>query len=383
MSFNTFDCIISTGNSSTTNLAVGNSYTFTGTWEQNFQPDVMINLYADQVCELKLQFSHDGSTVHSTLTKNTTANINEFTTSVKGARYFRVVVTTDSLTTTTFNLQTQFGIFRAGNAPQNLSLSLDADALTVRPSSFQDEVVIGRRSGVTPWNKFGYRADLQAASGEQTIWAATGNYTPATSADTFNIAYDGTAGGSTDGAGTTGAQELTIYYTDSNGLPAIGVHTLGTDGTDTTSFSGYGINRVAVSGTGTADYNNSDITITHTSSGNTMAIIPALGGVTQQCIFHVGSNQTAIAKYLTFNVNKLSGSNPKVTIKGYVYNRGIDSRFEIFRHILDTQSENYVDINDPIGFRLNATDVLYFTADTDQNNTIITMRFSLNEYTNN
>jgi hypothetical protein len=71
-----------------------------------------------------------------------------------------------------------------------------------------------------------------------------------------------------------------------------------------------------------------------------------------------------------------------VTIKGYVFNRGISTRFEVYRHVIDTQSENTIAINDPIGFKLNPADVLYFVADTDANNTIITMRFSLNEYQN-
>lgn len=380
---NTIACEISTVNSSTTNLGAGNSYTFTGTWEQTNHPDLMVNLYADQVCTVRLQFSMDGgTTVHSTLTRISTAGINKFTTAVKGARYFRVVVTTDSLTTTDFDLQTQYGLFRHGNAPGNLTLALDADAQNVRPTNFQDEVVIGRRSGVTPWTKFGYRTTLQSASGEQTIWATTGNYAPATSADTFNITYDGTAGGSTDGNGTNGATQLTFYYIDSDGNPAIAAHNLGTDGSDTTSFSGFGINRMAVSASGSDDFNASDITITHTTSGNTMAVVPSEQSVTQQCIFHVGSNHSAIVKFITFNVNKLSGSNPKVTIKGYVYNRGVDTRYEVYRHILDTQSANFVSLQDPIGFRLNATDVLYFVADTDQNNTVITMRFSLNEYQN-
>lgn len=373
-------CQISTGNSSTVNLASGNSYTFTGIWEQNFQPDVMINLFADQVCTILLQFSNDGVTIHSQLTKNTNANINEFTTAVKGARYFRVVVTSDSLTTTSFNLQTQYGIFRQGNTPQNLSLNLDSDAQNIRPTSFQDEVTIGRRGGITQWNKFAYRETLQASAGEETIWPASGNYIVPTSADTFNIAYDGTAGSSTDGNGTNGATQLTIYYIDANGIPAISVHNLGTDGVDTTSFSGLGVNRVAVSASGSDNYNANDITITHTTSGNTMAFISAEESVTQQAIFHAGSNHVSAAKFLTFNVNKLSGSSPKVTIKGYVFNRGLSTRYEIYRHIIDTQSENTVTLIDPISFRINPTDVLYFVADTDSNNTIITMRFSLNEY---
>jgi len=273
---NPISSVISDGNSSTTNLASGNSFTFTGTWEQVTQPDGMVNLLADQVCTLKLQFSMDaGVTVHSTLTKMTSANINEFTTFVKGARYFRVLVTTDSLTTTTFVLETQYGQFRQGNAPKNLSLGLDSDASVVRPTSNQDEIRIGLRPGVTGWTKFGYRTDLQSASGEQTVWATTGNFTPLTSAETFDIAYDGTGGGSTDGAGTTGATELTFFYIDANGKEATATHTLGTDGDDTTSFTGFGINRCAVSASGSNDTNVSAITITATTAGTTQAIIPA------------------------------------------------------------------------------------------------------------
>lgn len=371
--------IVSTVNSSTTNLTVSNSYTYTGTWEQTFDPDMMVNLYADQVCTILIQFSMDGgTTTHSSLSKLTSVGINEFTTAVKGARYVRIVVTTDSLTTTTFNLQTQYGVFRQGNAPGNLSLGLDADALNVRPTSFQDEVTIGRRVGVTPWTKFGYRTNLTAANGEETIWAATGNYTVPTSAQTYTITYNNTTDGA--GGGATGATQLTFYDLDSSGLPIIRTHTLGSSGSDVTSFTGLGINRCVVSASGSSTYNVNDITITHTTSGNTMALIPATQSVTQQCIFHVGANHVAAAKFLTFNVNKLSGSNPKVTVKGYVYNRAIATRFEIYRHIIDTQSENTITLIDPVNFRLNSTDVLYFVADTDQNNTVITMRFSLNEY---
>lgn len=372
---------ISTVNSSTTNLAVGNSYTFTGTWELSYTESVMVNLYADQVCELTMQFSMDGgTTVHSSLTKMTTVGFNEFTTAVKGARYFRVVVTTNSLTTTDFDLQTQYGTFRQGNAPGNLSVSLDADASLVRPTSFQDEVVIGRRSGVTPWAKWGYNTDVDTGS-EEIIASFGGTFTPLTSAETFNIAYDGTAGGSTDGAGTTGATELTFYYIDSNGLPAVSTHTLGTDGSDTTSFSGLGINRVAVSASGTNDTNVSTITITATTAGTNQAEIPSGDGVTQQAIFFVGSNHTAVAKNLLLNIVKIGvGTEPTVIIRGWVYNRGIDCKFEIFRHTVDTAVENTVPIPEPVGFKLNSTDVLYFTAETDTNNTQVSIRFSLNEY---
>lgn len=376
--------VVSTNNSTTT--ALGSSETYTGTGEQNDYPHVGVMVKTDNSGTLYFDFSNDGTNWDSTYPVNgfgVASGVSEFHTAVKLGRYFRVRLVNDSGAQSYLRLTTYYGNgFVPSVAPLNQTAGLDQDAIFTRSTVPQDEIRLGRRTGVTGWNKFGYRTTLTAANGEETIWAASGNYTIPTSADTFNIAYDGTSGGSTDGAGFTGARALTFYYIDSSGLPATATHTLGTDGTDTTSFSGLGINRIAVSSTGSATYNNAAITVTHTSSGNTMAFIPAQESVTQQCIFHVGSNHTAVAKFLKFNVNKLAGSNPKVTVKGYVYNRGIATRFEIFRHIIDTQSENTVTFIDPIGFNLNATDVLYFVADTDQNNTVITLRFSLNEYQN-
>ena len=374
--------IVSSGNSSVTPLSSG--ATFTGTGERNDFSHVGVQLKTDNPGTLYFDFSIDGTNWDSTYPVNgfrVAANISEFHTAVKLGRYFRVRLVNDTGAQTFLRLATYYGnYFVPSVAPLNQQAGLNQDAIFTRGTIPQDEIRIGRRAGADGWTKFGYRDDLQSASGEQTIWAASGNFTPLTSAETFDIAYDGTAGGSTDGAGTNGATELAFYYIDSDGLPAISTHTLGTDGSDTTSFSGLGINRVAVSASGSNDYNTSDITVTATTSGTTQAIIPAEGSVTQQAIYFNGSNHDAILKYLFFNVNKLSGSNPKVTVKAYVYNRAVATRYEVFRHIIDTQSENTITIPEPVGFNLSPTDVLYFTADTDQNDTVITLRFSLNQY---
>jgi hypothetical protein len=371
--------VISTVNSSTTNLAVGNSYTFTGTAERTDHRDIMINLYADQNTTIQIQFSQNGTNWDSTLTKYGTANQNEFCIAVKGKRYIRVIVTTASLTTTVFRLQTQYGEFRQGNSPENQATSLDGDALSVRPTDFQDEVRLGRRTGITGWNKFAYKSNTTAAGGEESIWPVSAtNFTILTSASTFTIAYNNATDGAAGGA--TGATQLAIYYIDSDGLPTVATHTLGSTGSDVTAFSGLGINRIAVSNTGSNDVNVNDITITATTGGSTQAFLPAGEGVTQQAIFFVGSNHTAIAKFLYVNVNKLSGSSPKAEIKGWVYNRAVDSKFLIYRQVVDTSTDTIISITDPIGFVLNSTDVLYFTIDTDTNSTIVNIRFSLNEY---
>jgi len=362
----------------TTTTPLGSGETFTGEWELNDAPGVMVSCHTDNSGTLYFDFSPDGSNVNTFPTSgfSVAAGIHEFHVAEKGPRYFRVRLVNDSGAQSYLRLYTYLGTYRAPSAPANQSLRLDADALSVRPTAFQDEVRIGRRPGVTGWTKFGYRDGLTAASGEQTIWDSAGNFTPLTSASTFTVTYNS----STDGEGTTGATALTFFYIDSSGLPATATHTLGNDGSDVTSFSGLGINRIAVSATGTADKNTNDITVTATTGSTVQAVVSALGSVTQQAIFFVGSNHQAIAKYLWWNLAKPGGGNALVLIKGYVYSRAVDTFYEVFRVEVDTTVELTGHINEPIGFNLNATDVLFFVADTDTNGANVKLRFSLNEY---
>ena len=366
----------------TTTTPLGSEATYTGTFEYNSSPQVMVSCQTDNTGTLYFDFSVNG-TDYSTFPVGgfkVASGIHEFHTAVKGPRWFRVRLVNDSGAQTYLRLYTFYGDFGVSNAPLNQAIGLDSDGASVRPTDYQDEVRIGRRSGVMGWTKFGYREGLTANAGEQIIWAASPDtFTPMTSASTFNIAYTG-GGGSNDGAGSTGATILYIQYIDADGLPAVATHTLGSDGTDTTSFTGLGINRVACAASGSADTNNADITITDTSGGTTQAFIPANDGVTQQCIFFTGSNHDAVAKFLWLHVNKPSGGNAKVVIKGYVWNRQVQTQFEVFRTSIDTTVELTESINEPIGFNLSPTDVLFFVADTDTNSATVNMRFSLNEY---
>jgi len=124
---------------------------------------------------------------------------------------------------------------------------------------------------------------------------------------------------------------------------------------------------------------NDDITLTATSAGTTQAFIPAGGSVTQQAIFFTGSNHDAVAKFVFINLISASKT-PTVTVKGYVYNRNVDTRYEVFRVTMDTTIQLSIQITEPIGFNLSPTDVLYFVADSSANSVSIQLRFSLNEY---
>lgn len=372
---------VSDGNSSTTPLS--GSATFTGTGELVSAPQVGFMVKTDQPGTVYFDFSNDGTNWDSTFPVNgfnVAANISEFHTAVKLGRYFRIRFVNNSTSAQTFfRLTTYFGTgFLPSIAPLNQTAGLDQDAIFTRNSIAQDEIRIGRRSGVTGWTKFAYRDNLQAANGEEVIWATSaGNtFSPSTSAGAFRIAYDQTV----DGAGTSGATDLAVYYINASGNPAVGTHALTSSGSDTTSFTGYEINRIAVTSTGGNKINAAEILFIHSSASATKAVIPASSGVTQGGIYANGHNHDAVAKFLYFNVNKVGGSSPIVTIKGYAYNLGTDCEYEVFRHTIDSAVENTVTINEPVGFNLSPQDVLYFVADTNTNDTVVTIRFSLNEY---
>ena len=363
----------------------GVSETFTGVGEFIGFSDVMVTCKADKSGTLYFDFSDTGifSGEQSSFPPNgfvVSANIYEFHTAVKGPRYFRVRFVNDVVAQTSFRLSTYFGNFKQGNLPLNASKAIDADAIIVRPTSPQDEITRGLDSAATSWNKFAYRDNSVAASGEQIIWAATSDsFTVMESANNFKILYSNSA----DGASSTGgAKSLIFYYLNSNQLPAISIHSMGSSGTDVTSFTGVGINRIAVYSSGTLKSNSSDIYTYDSGGGSLQAVVPAGGSVTQQAIFHVASNHTAVTKLLYIHANKLSGSNPKVEFKGISYSRVTKTNYEIFRHTLDTSVENSLVLTDPVNFPLGAGDVLFVTMDTNTNDAESSCRFSLNLYRN-
>lgn len=102
------DVVADANNSSTTNLAVGNSYTFTGTASSTLGvAGIQVSLFADKNCTIRVEQSPD-NTPHWDLVDqyNYIASGNFGVTVQAVSSYVRVVVTTASETTTTFRLQT-------------------------------------------------------------------------------------------------------------------------------------------------------------------------------------------------------------------------------------------------------------------------------------
>jgi hypothetical protein len=279
---------ISTGNSSTTNLAAGNSYTFTGTAEQTNHPDVMVTLKADQATTISLQFSHDGTNWDSQIPKFGVAGTNEFTTAVKGHRYFRVVVTTASLTTTYFRLQTQFGLFRQGNLSLNSAAALDSDAMVVRPSLYELEVARSLRTGISQVNKFGRNGDIDAAQTED-IWASGGTWSPPTAAGTVAIVSDSV----NDTSAGTGARTILVSGLDGDYLEVEETVTLNGTTPVNTANSYFIVHRMIIATAGSGG--TAAGTITSVSNGTGTPTFPSIqlgSNQTQFCIFQVPAGKT-------------------------------------------------------------------------------------------
>lgn len=285
---NTLSSYISTSNSSIVNLDAGNSYTFTGTGEMTDHPDMMLNLYADQPTTIQIQFSQDNSNWDSTITKNGKSGFNEFTTIVKGARYVRVIVTTDSLTTTAFRLQTQFGLFRQGNAPVSGIIAQDSDALVVRNIGEEITLAEGKFDGYSIVSKLGKNTDIDTGSVPEDLWDGGGVYTgfPTGSPEVLQ-AFSSNAGdtgtlyflylaNNTSEEYQLGSVVLTGTTPVNTGISAWRVHTAWYDNGTSTSF------------------NLGDITLRHTTTtSNVFIFIPIGRSQSNACVYTVPAGNTA------------------------------------------------------------------------------------------
>lgn len=241
----------------------------------------------------------------------------------------------------------------------------------------QDLILLNYSRPHFSFNKFGYRLSASAAGGDEILWASTDTFSVMTTADTFDIAYTNT----TDGAGQTGATILLIDYIDSDFNLQQSTHVLGSSGSDTTSFSGLGINRAVVVSSGSNNKNASEIKMTDTTGGGTQAVIPAAASVTQQLILHLPIGFDGVLKYVKLDTNRLSGGGtPAVVFKINIFNRLVNTTYQIRRYTIDTDIVTDITEADPVGISLSGRDVVYVTMDTDTNSTEANGSFGVNLY---
>ena len=369
---------VSEENSSTTPLA--NAGVFTGEWvDVSGSSDVVVAVSTDQDGTYSIQFSPDGVNQDSTLTRYYRTNQINVPHRFSITRSFmRVVFTNDSgAGQTYFRLQTHVGTYGDLNAPIDSTLAQDFDALAVRPTDPNSEIVLGVRQGQSAFLKFGYNDDVDTAS-EEVIASFGGTFTPLTTASTLILVSSSTA----DTSAGTGAR--TIFIEGLNSTREYQFEFLTMNGTSnvTTVNSYLGVNRIVVFSSGTGQTNAGNISCTATTGGSNQAYIPTGTGVTQQLIYFNPDGVQGQIRGIQFSVLKLSGgSAPRVTIRLRVWNPKItNSTYVIRRFNLDTSSSTGITRTYNIPVKLDPTDVLWATVETDTNNTIVDGEIDIVQY---
>lgn len=365
---------VSSLNSSTTAIDTGDS--FVGTWEDvGGANSLVVSVSTDQDGYYEVQFSPDGTNADSTLTRYyRTDQINVPHRFTIARQFFRVRFFNNSGTNQTyFRLQVLVGEKADLNIPVDSTMSQDYDAISVRPTGFTEEVALGRRQGYSTWNKFGYNTDVDTAATEIVAEFGGAFNQKLSSGETLNIVSSSTQ----DASGGTGATQLVIFGVDSNWDLVTEVITPTGTSTATTTNSFLGINRMTIFTSGSSDSNVGTITATASSSGNTMATMPAGQGTTQQLLFYVPRDHQFLTTWLYLSAIKSSGGgNPEVTFFGQVYSSVVDSTFEVYRDTLDTQIESRVTLAPTEPFVIGEKSILWFEASTSSNNTSVRGRFS-------
>ncbi len=365
-------------NSTSTPLTIGQ--TFVGTGELSTAPSVMVSVATDQNGVFYAEFSQDNVNWETSLSfEYQTDRINPPHIFEKGYRYFRVRFENNSGVNQTFlRITTSFGSFQKLTSPINGSLSDNFDATVVRPTKYEYEVAMGKRQGRSSVSKFGFNKDIDAVSPEIIASFGGGDYIPSTqiikNPQTFTITYNN----ATDGLGTTGALQVLIQYLDADFNLAEATHVLGGTGSDVTAFTGLGINRVILTNSGSLGYNVNNITFTATTDATIQAQIPPEASITQQCLYHIPKNHKLLLDWVNINALKISGggASPRVSVKGFCWNRDNEIRYKVLETEIDTEVENTVSFNTPQPIVFSEREVVYLSAATDQNNTAISARFS-------
>lgn len=364
---------ISTLNSSSTLLTSGTA--FTGTGEDVSQYDsVVVAVKTDQDGTYTVQFSNDGTNWDSTLTRYyRTAQIeppHRFTITRK---YCRVVFTNTSASDQTYlRLQTTFGEKEQLNIPTDATMSQDYDATATRPTDYKYEVALGRRQGATTWNKFGYNGDIDI--GTETLWSVGGTFTRISTARTLSVVSTDT----NDTSGGTGANSVVIYGVDANWKSQTVVVTMNGTTPVVTTETWMGVNRMAIYVAGSGLANAGTITATATTEATVQAQIEVGVGTTQSCIFFVPADHNALMDWLYITLTKnAGGTQPVITTKCWVTSLVSNAKYEVFRDYLDGAVERHTELRPSQPFVVGEKSIVEFQTTTDQNNTEVSLRFSL------
>lgn len=235
---------------------------------------------------------------------------------------------------------------------------------------YNTEVALGKIPGAELWNKFGYNQDIDI--GTEVIASWGGTFTPLTTATTLTMSSTS----ADDDDGGTGCNSIVIYGIDENRNSAIEVLTLNGTTPVVTTSTWLGINRVAMFLCGSGKVNAGLIGVLAVTGGSTMAVMPAGGGVTQQCIFHVPAGYSFLAEWLLINVLNRA-KNAELTIKMWVYSAVSNGNQEVFSLDIDTQNTTgEIELNPNLPFPISEKTVIWLECTSDTNDITVNARFS-------
>ena len=370
--------VVSNGNSTTTSLT--GSATFTGDWEIiHGQGSISMIYSADVAGTLYAEFSTNGTDTNRSLKLNDSADSTPSGIHLLAvvAKYFRVRFVNGSDAQSSFYIQTLYGIEpkialptgRLGATSNNYS-----DVLNIRSNNeYHNSVALGKHTGISTWNKFGNNLDVDV--GTEVVANFGGSFSPLTTASTLRFVSSSTD----DDDGGIGANSLVVWGVDANRDAVIEVVTLnGTSNVDTTS-TWLGINRVSLNLSGSSKGNVGNITITDVTSGATQAYLTATEGTTQQLIYFTPNNSTSLIKWILLKGNKISGGDPIINFKIWVYSAISNSNYDIFEYNMNTGVENHIDLHLPEPLIVSEQSCIWVEATSDKANAIVAGRFSLTE----
>lgn len=368
--------VISTENSTTTLLTAGAS--FTGTWQLCTGYDsVVVAVKSDQNGTYSVQFSPDGSNQDSTLTRYYRTDQIEAPHRFTVTRaYFRVVFTNTSASDQTYiRLQTIMGTKTALNAPMDSTLAQDFDALPTRPSDYTTEVALGLRQGVALWHMWGYNLDIDTGATE-VIAPWGGTYAPMATARTLSIVSTSTA----DANGSTGANNVVVYGIDADRAAQTVVVTMNGTTPVVTTETWLGVNRIAVGLAGSGQANAGTITATATTDLTIQGQVATGAGASQECLLHIRAGHTALIENIKTTVIRTGGgSEPTVTVYGWVFSPVSNCQYEVYRVVVDASLDNASISAFTSPLVVEGPAIFYLTASTTLDNTSVNCRFVAKE----
>ena len=359
-------------NQTSTPLGIGGS--FTGAWERvGDKTSALVRIYSDQKCEYYLEFSPNKILITSSIKLNfdpSRINVpNRFTI---GDDYYRLrIVNTSGVAMTELVAQTLIGIKELLNFPLDGRLPQKADSLSVRPVCYEDEVSLGLREGKFTVDKFGKNTDLD--TGTELIAPYGGSLVVLSAAEQLSIVSTS----ADDAPGGTGTSQIIIEAVNGDWDLDGEVVTLNGTTPVLTTKSYLGVNRIRAIASGTNLSNVGTITATNNITGNIAAQVDPNDGGSLQCLYYIPRNYDYVVKWIFFNCRKLAGGTaPRVLFDLNEYNSTFNTirrRFPI-RLEADVTNEDEVDLITPE--RFSEKTIIFATATTNVNDTIINYRFN-------